>query len=89
MLGSVIRFAGTITANITSDVVIWASTTAVGITGRGNQTFFIRSPLATRLAVPNDDAALEERPHREAGQDELRVVVDAARRAQRTQNTSQ
>ena len=45
--------AGTITANITSDVVIWASTTAVGITGRGNHTFFISSPLATRLAVPN------------------------------------
>ncbi len=47
-----IRLTGTSTAYITSEVVTCASTTAVGITARGNQTFFISSPFATRLAVP-------------------------------------
>ena len=49
-LGREIRLAGTITANITSDVVICGQHDGGRDLGRGNQTFLMSSPLATRLS---------------------------------------
>ena len=88
--GTRTRFAGTITTSITSTPRPARARPPSRITSRGNQTFFISSPFATRLATCRAARPPWKNVHTARPvSDELRVVVDAGAARSRTLKTSE